>query len=128
MKGRLAIFLTIVLMVVVLVALNAASYVRVEQSADTEAEPDRSTFNSGGTGTRALFEYLQQTGRDIVRWRRPASDLLSVEAEKDVTPTFVVVGKLHRECTRGDAAALLRWVERGGQLVVIDRSPSPSLL
>jgi hypothetical protein len=129
MKGRLAIFLTIVLMVVVLVALNAASYVRVEQSADTEAEPDRSTFNSGGTGTRALFDYLQQSGRDVVRWRRPMSDLPAQnDAVEASASTFVVVGKLRREFTRRDAATLLRWVERGGRLVVIDRSPAASLL
>ena len=129
MKGRLAIFLTIVIMVFVLVALNAASYVRVEQSADTEDEPDRSTFNSGGTGTRALFEYLQQTGRDVVRWRRPVSDLpLEGEGVEASPSTFVVVGKLHREFSRSDATTLLRWVERGGWLVVIDRSPNPTLL
>jgi hypothetical protein len=116
-------------MVVVLVALNAASYVRVEQSADTEAEPDRSTFNSGGTGTRALFDYLQQSGRDVVRWRRPVSDLPVPSDASGASPaTFVVVGKLRREFTHRDAATLLRWVERGGRLVVIDRSPSRTLL
>ena len=129
MKGRLAIFLTVLLMVVVLAALNAASYVRVEQSADTEAEPDRSTFNSGGTGTRALFEYLQQTGHDVVRWRRPASDLsVQVERGEALPATYVVVGKLRQQFSRQDAESLLRWVERGGRLVVIDRSPSSSLL
>ncbi|MFL6282488.1 MAG: DUF4350 domain-containing protein [Pyrinomonadaceae bacterium] len=129
MKGRLAIFLTIALMVVVLVALNAASYVRVEQSADTEAAPDRSTFNSGGTGTRALFDYLQQSGRDVVRWRRPVSDLPAPGDAFVASPsTFVVVGKLRREFTRREAETILRWVERGGRLVVIDRSPAPTLL
>lgn len=125
MKGRLAIFLTVVLMVFVLVALNAASYVRVEQSADTEEEPDRSTFNSGGTGTRALFEYLKQAGGDAVRWRMPVSELSDEGGESS---TFVVVGKLRADFSRGDASALLRWVERGGRLVVIDRNPDPQLL
>lgn len=125
MKGRLAIFLTVVFMVFVLVALNAASYVRVEQSADTEDEPDRSTFNSGGTGTRALFEYLKQTGSDAVRWRTPVSELSNEGGESS---TFVVVGKLRGDFSRGDTEALLRWVERGGRLVVIDRSPDPDLL
>ena len=128
MKGRLAIFLTIVLMVFVLVALNAASYVRVEQEADTEAQPDRSTFNSGGTGARALFEYLQQTGRDVARWRRPVSALPAPGDAADAPPlTFVVVGKLRRPFSRGEMAAVLRWVERGGRLVVIDRTPDASL-
>jgi hypothetical protein len=127
MKGRLAIFLTVVVMVFVLVALNAASYVRVEQSADTEDEPDRSTFNSGGTGTRALFEYLKQTGNDVVRWRMPVSELAS-EGDAGEGSTFVVVGKLRTDFSRTDASALLRWVERGGRLVVIDRAPDPELL
>jgi hypothetical protein len=129
MKGRLAVFLTVVLMVVVLAALNAASYVRVEQSADMEAEPDRSTFNSGGTGARALFEYLQQTGHDVVRWRRPASDLFLQGERGEVAPaTYVVIGKLRQRFTRQDAESLLRWVERGGRLVVIDRTPDSSIL
>lgn len=132
MKGRLAIFATIVLMVVVLVALNAASYVRVEQQGDTEFDPDRSTFNSGGTGTRALYEYLRRTGRDVVRWRRSPSDLPIQGDEGDVgeasPSTFVVIGKLQREFVRRDSEALLRWVERGGRLVVVDRSPDPELL
>src|SRR5215207_5590946 len=127
MKGRLAIFVTVVVMVFVLVALNAASYVRVEQSADTEDEPDRSTFNSGATGTRALFEYLRQTDRDVVRWRQPVSELSSGDDASEA-PTFVVVGKLRGDFSRKDASALLRWVERGGRLVVIDRSPDPQLL
>lgn len=127
MKGRLAIFLTVVVMVFVLVALNAASYVRVEQSADTEDEPDRSTFNSGGTGTRALFEYLKQTGNEVVRWRMPASELSSEENVAEGS-TFVVVGELRTDFSHTDASALLSWVERGGRLVVIDRSPDPELL
>jgi hypothetical protein len=129
MKGRLAIFVTIVLMVVVLVALNAASYVRVEQKGDTEFDPDRSTFNSGGTGTRALYEYLRETGRDVVRWRRSPSELPIQSDGGEASPaTFVVVGKLRREFVRRDSEALLRWVERGGRLVVVDRSPNPELL
>src|SRR3712207_6275607 len=109
MKGRLAVFLTVVVMVFVLVALNAASYVRVEQSADTEDEPDRSTFNSGATGTRAFFEYLRQTGRDAARWRMPVAELSSGrEAGEAEGSTFVVVGALRREFTREEAQALLR--------------------
>ncbi len=44
MKGRLAIFLTVLVMVVLLVALNAASYVRVEPEQEREMAPDRSTM------------------------------------------------------------------------------------
>jgi hypothetical protein len=126
MKGRLLIFLTVVLMVVLLVALNAASYVRVEQEGDTELMPDRSTLNAGGTGTLALFEYLRRRGVDVVRWRQPMS-ALSDESESRPA-SLVMVGSLRHEVERREADAVLRWVASGGRLVVIDRSPNPSLL
>ena len=113
-------------MVIVLVALNAASYVRVEQEGDTEFAPDRSTLNAGGTGTLALFDYLQQRGLDVVRWKQPISALAS-EGEGAVS-SFVVVGRTRHPFEKKDADAVLRWVARGGRLVIIDRSPNPSLL
>lgn len=124
MKSRLLIFLSIVLMVAVLVGLNAASYVRVEEEAETELLPDRSTENSGGTGTRALFEYLRQSGTDVVRWKRPVAPL----AGPDAPESLVLVGSLRHEPEKGEAAAILNWVSAGGRLVLIDRQPSPLLL
>jgi hypothetical protein len=69
MRQRLFIIITLVLVVIVLVALNAASYVRVEQVGDSEGRPDRSTFNSGATGTRALYDFLREAGYQVTRWR-----------------------------------------------------------
>jgi hypothetical protein len=123
MKGRLLIFLTVVVMVVVLVALNAASYVRVEEEAETEAAPDRSTQNAGGTGTRALFDYLAQRGTDVARWKQPVSSL----AEERAPASLVIIGPRNR-LERREAEDVLRWVEAGGRLVLIDRSPSTLLL
>src|SRR2546423_12547684 len=91
MRGRLIIFLTVVVMVIVLVALNAASYVRVEQEGDTEFAPDRSTLNAGGTCTLALFEYLQQRGLDVGRWKQPVSALAS--NGDGAVSSFAVVGR-----------------------------------
>jgi hypothetical protein len=126
MKGRLAIFLTVALMLVILVALNAASYVKVEQQADTEFAPDRSTTNAGATGTRALYEYLLQSGHRVVRWSQPPSALQGKGAAQP--STFVIVGRVHRAFDEEEAQTLLRWVERGGRLVIIDRQPDTNLL
>src|SRR2546423_441866 len=126
MRGRLIIFLTVIVMVVVLVALNAASYVRVEQEGDTEFAPDRSTVNAGGTGTLALFEYLEGRGLDVVRWKQPASALANEGA--GAVSSLVVVGETRHPFEKKDADAVLRWVARGGRLVVVDRSPNPLLL
>ena len=126
MRGRLAIFLTIALVLVILVALNAASYVRVEQEPDTEWRPNRSTTNAGATGTRALYEFLQQSGQRVARWTEPPSALL---AKRETTPTtFVVIGQLRRPFKKEEARALRRWVHAGGRLVLIDRTPDPLLL
>ncbi|MET0622281.1 MAG: DUF4350 domain-containing protein, partial [Pyrinomonadaceae bacterium] len=124
MKSRLLIVVSFVLLVAVFVALNAASYVRVEDEAETELAPDRSTQNSGGTGTRALFEYLKQGGHEVSRWGLPMSALEGTEGPE----TLVMVGPLRREVEKKEADALLRWVGYGGRLVIIDRAPDPQLL
>ena len=124
MKSRLLIFLSIVLLVAVLAALNAASYVRVEREAETELLPDRSTLNSGGTGTRALFEYLRESGADAVRWRQPMSALAGPERPA----SLVIVGPTSRVIENGEAVSIIGWVSAGGRLVLIDREPSPLLL
>jgi len=126
MKSRLLIFLTVAVMVVLLVGLNAASYVRVEQEGDTELRPDRSTENAGGTGTLALFEYLQQKGVDVVRWRQPMSAL--ADASETRPATLVIVGTARRQVEPREADDILRWVAQGGRLVLVDRSPSLKLL
>ncbi len=126
MKSRLLIFLTIVLMLVVLAALNAASYVRVEQEADSEFAPDRSTQNAGATGTRAFYEFLQQSGYKVARWGQTPAALTDESAAQSAT--FVIVGRLRRELEKDEASALLRWVARGGRLVIVDRRPDASLL
>ena len=126
MRGRLTIILTVVVVVVLLVVLNAASYVRVEDEADFEYRPDRSTGNAGATGTRALYEFLQQSGYKVARWTQSPAALLN---ERGVRPaTFVVVGQLRTPFRDDEAASLLLWVADGGRLVVIDREPDESLL
>ncbi|MBV9927688.1 MAG: DUF4350 domain-containing protein [Acidobacteria bacterium] len=124
MKSRLIIFLSIVLLVAVLAALNAASYVRVEREREVELLPDRSTMNSGGTGTRALFEYLRESGADVARWGHPMSAL----SGPDEPETLVIVGATRRAIEAREASAIVNWVSAGGRLVLIDREPNPQLL
>lgn len=114
-------------MVVLLVALNAASYVRVEREAELEFRPDRSTLNAGASGTRALYEFLEESGRGVTRWREtPAA--LARAAEGARPQTFVVVGRTRVEFKSEEVRSLLEWVEAGGRLVVIDRAPHPLLV
>src|SRR5229473_7159178 len=90
MRRTLAIIVTLVVVLGVLVALNAASYVRVERVRDSEATPDRSTFNAGPTGARALYDFLRESGYQAVRWRESPTELLSASGPKPAT--LVIVG------------------------------------
>jgi hypothetical protein len=126
MRQRLIIVITLVVVIVVLIALNAASYVRVEHVADSETTPDRSTFNSGATGTQAFYDFLRESGQQVVRWRESSSALLTVNGVKPAT--FVIVGPVQVAYSRRETQELLRWVESGGRLVIIDRYPDHRLI
>lgn len=127
MKGRLAIFLTVLVMVVLLVALNAASYVRVEPEQEKEIAPDRSSLNAGPTGTRAFHDYLKESGVEVSRWGRPLTEL-GTAVGRSRPSTLVVVGPVRTELDDAEAEALAGWILDGGRLVVIDRSPAQGLL
>src|SRR6185369_12062886 len=91
MRERLLIIITLVVVVAVLVLLNLASYVKVEATPDSEVLPDRSTYNAGPTGTRALYDFLHESGYNVARWRESTSSLLSPAGPKPAT--MVVVGE-----------------------------------
>jgi hypothetical protein len=126
MRQRLFIIVTLVVVVIILVALNAASYVKIEQAGDSEGWPDRSTFNSGPTGTRALYDFLRESGYKVTRWSESPASLLSFSGPKPAT--IVVIGQTVVPFSKTESKELLRWVEKGGRLVLIDRSPSRDLL
>jgi len=126
MRQRLVIIITLVVVVVVLVLLNAASYVKVEATADSEATPDRSTFNAGATGTRALYDFLHESGYPVARWRESTAALLSFNGPKPAT--IVVIGETRIPFSKTESKELLRWVAGGGRLVIIDRTPDQKLL
>src|SRR5258708_381683 len=126
MRQRLAIVITVLVVLVILIGLNAASYVKVEPAPISEESPDRSTFNSGATGTRALYDFLQEAGYQVARWREPPSALLSFNGPKP--GTLVIVGRTLVHFTKSEREDVLRWVEAGGRLVLIDRNPDPGLL
>lgn len=126
MRQRLIVIITLIIVVTILVLLNAASYVKVEPTADSESAPDRSTFNAGATGTRAVYDFLHESGYQVARWREPTASLLSFSGPKPAT--IVIVGNTRIPFSRTESKELLHWVETGGRLVIIDRTPDPNLL
>lgn len=121
MKQRLLILLGLIVLVIVLIAMNAASYTQRERMPDAEVFPNRSTFNGGATGTKAYFDLLAETGRKPFRWTRQPADL---GVGKPGSPdTLIIVGSMRQPVQKAEAADILRWVGEGGRLVLIDRSP-----
>jgi hypothetical protein len=125
-RQKLFVFLAFVLLTIVLVGLNAVSFVQKEKAPDSESNPNRSTYNYGATGSRAFYELLAETGRRPTRWLEPVSALVS-ESENKIS-TFVIVGKTRLEFTDKEIEQLLRWVSLGGRLVIIDREPTQDLV
>lgn len=126
MRQRFGIIITIVLALGVLIAINSAAYVTEEEHQDSELSPDRSTYNAGATGTRALFDLLNETGYKVVRWRETPDRLQGAGGQK--VKTFVIIGHTPVFIDENEAKSLLRWVELGGRLVIIDRRPVEHLL
>ena len=125
MRQRLTIILTFVVIIGLLVILNSLTYVKKEKVEDMELLPNRSTYHSGPTGTRALHDLLNESGHKVIRWRESPERLFS-ESGKLVN-TFVVIGRTQVEFTGNEAEALRDWVGRGGRLVLIDRNVDEAL-
>lgn len=126
MRQRFGIIIIAVLALGILIAINSFAYVQEEKRQDSELSPNRSTYNSGSTGTRALFDFLNESGYKVVRWREPPEKLLAAGRER--VQTFVIIGRPLIAIEEDEAKALLLWVERGGRLVIIDRRPEDHLL
>ena len=126
MRQRLGIIITIILAVGVLIVINSVAYVSEEEQQDSEENPNRSSYNAGATGTRALYDLLNESGYKVMRWREPPERLLGGAGQK--VQTFVIIGRPRVSVDEDEAKSLLRWVQRGGRLVIIDRRPEEYLL
>jgi hypothetical protein len=126
MRQRIGIIITVVLVLGVLIAINAASYEGEDERQDTELTPNRSTYHSGATGTRALYDFLSESGYPVIRWREVPAQLLADTRQR--VQTFVIIGDTALSIEEDEARSLLLWVERGGRLVLVDRKPEDQIL
>jgi Domain of unknown function (DUF4350) len=86
--------------------------------------PNRSTYHAGPTGTRALYDFLNESGSKVMRWRETPDRLLS----NNEVRTFVIIGDTPLSIDHDQAESILGWVARGGRLVLVDRRPEAELL
>src|SRR5262249_14520637 len=66
------------------------------------------------------------SGYPVGRWRESTASLLSFNGPKPAT--MVVIGDTQVSFTKTESKELLHWVEMGGRLVIIDRTPDMNLL
>src|SRR5688572_2062005 len=121
MRQKLGIILGLAVLILILIGLNAATYVQKEKTPDNEIMPNRSSFNSGATGTQAFYSLLAETGRNVTRWQSPM-DALTTQSPRSTPSTFVVIGKTRRQFDDIEIKQVLEWVNNGGRLVLIDRT------
>lgn len=123
MKQRLTIISLVFLGLVALLALSAISYVQRDVSLDKENLPNRSSYNSGATGTKAFYQILLETGIDVTRWQKPIKNLFSSDIK-----VFIIVEPLLVELNDKELEELLEWISRGNKLILISREPNLNLL
>lgn len=126
MRQRLTIILTVIVILGALVILNTITYVKKEKPLDTEVNPNRSTYHAGPTGTRAFYDFLSESGHQVMRWREAPEKLLGNSGTS--IRTLVIIGTTQIPYAEEHAEPVLAWVARGGRLVLIDREPSSFLL
>jgi voltage-gated potassium channel Kch len=126
MRQRLTIILTFVVIIGLLVLLNSLTYVKDEPPRDSEIAPNRSSYHSGPTGTRAFHDLLSESGYKVIRWRE-TTEKLAGDSGRAVS-TFVVVGQMQVPFTEDEAEALHKWIAFGGRLILIDRDAESFLL
>ncbi|MFV0387720.1 MAG: DUF4350 domain-containing protein [Pyrinomonadaceae bacterium] len=126
MKERFFVITGVLVLALILIGLNAATYVQRNQELDNEIFPNRSTFNYGATGTHAFYDLLQHTGFKVVRFQDPLEEIGSYDPEK--FGTIVLMGSPKIPRTAAAYKALLNWVRFGGRVILIDREPDFQLL
>jgi hypothetical protein len=122
MRSYLSLILTFALVLLVLIGLSAAGNVEFYRPDESEREPVRSSYNSGPTGTRAFYQWLEESGYPVARWRERFGEL----KHKAKDSLLILVGPFAAadELEANEASALHEWLEAGGRALVISRYPA----
>jgi hypothetical protein len=128
MRRYFGIISTVSIVLLVLIGMSAVSFVQLDRPPESESDPNRSSYNTGPTGTRAFYQLLEESGYQVARWRREYDELQYETSDG----TLVMIGP-GSWLSKDDTGALKSWVARGGHLLIISRQPEaqfehPSIL
>jgi hypothetical protein len=121
MRRYLAGAITIIAVISALIGMSLVGDINFDQPPENEFAPNRSTYNSGPTGTRALYQMLEESGTPVARWRRRYSQLHD-EAQNAI---LVIIGPFlsGQKTSDEETAELKGWLWTGGRALVISRIP-----
>jgi hypothetical protein len=121
MRRHIAGLVTIVIVIAVLVGMSAAGAIEFDRPVENEFAPNRSTYNSGQTGTRAFYQLLEESGTPVARWRSHYSSLFT-EGQDSI---LVIIGPFPsgQKISEEEAIVLQSWISTGGRALIISRSP-----
>lgn len=121
MRRYFGIIITIVIVIAVIIAMSAAGNIEFDRPYENEFAPNRSSYNAGPTGTRALYQLLEESGMPVARWRESYASL-NAEA-KDATMIIVGPFLFGQRLSDEEAIAMQNWVASGGRALIISRFP-----
>jgi len=122
MRRYLGIMITAVIVLLVLLGLNAVSLLRLDRPPESEEAPNRSSYNTGATGTRAFYQLLEESGYQVARWRNDYGELHTDARDAALVmigPPAAAGGFVSGK----EAGQLKSWVRSGGRLLIISRRP-----
>lgn len=124
MRRYLGIIIGIAVALGALIALSAAGNLDFDRPPENEREPNRSSYNSGPTGTRAFYQLLEESGTSVARLREDFKSL-NVGVTKPAEAMLVVVGPFtpNSDIPYEEAAALQKWIAEGGNALIVSRYP-----
>lgn len=122
MRSYLSLILTFALVLLTLIGLSAAGSVEFYRQDESELEAVRSSYNAGPTGTRALYQWLAESGYPVARWRERFTELKhqANDALLILVGPFAAADGLET----AEIKALHEWLDAGGRALIISRHPA----
>jgi hypothetical protein len=115
-RKNLLTFGLIAVVLALLVGLNLV-FLSEPRRDENESNGDRASYKGTPYGTLAFYTLLEESGRPVVRFEQPYTEL----AGSAVETLLVVVPHPNHQPSREEIDALDAWILEGGKLVVVDR-------
>src|SRR4051794_16350440 len=87
-----------------------------QRGEENQRRDQPTTYSSGRSGTRALFDLLSRQGLSTERFERPYTKLPS---DAGLLVMFEPVERNEGNLEEGENAALWKWVENGGSFLLV---------